>query len=188
MKLKFLISLLVFSVMFLGCGGGSDEESSNTVIEDYGLNGSWDMYINGTDIADATIEGLNFTKTFPSLYSNDILVSIFGSSTLDGNKLAQPNDINVTLITIVYKTASASIISQLEINNANSNAACGYTNWQLYVPKDITNTDCAVPDMFFTIKDIYSLSESILTWGHMQGLDSNGYPEGLNLNKYWIKK
>ena len=172
LKTSILTLTVTTALLLNGCSGGGDSSLTSTD-GSLSLDGTW---FDGLETK--TFSGTDFS-TAMAFDTSDMQYDVNSSGTLDvnGTKLIQPNDLNVTKISLTHTSCSgtATYKTQPDVDTANAYEYCGYTDWVINVQKDISTCSCVDK------KDIYYIDGSTLQFGdYMQGLDADGYPEGLS--------
>lgn len=163
------------TLLLIGCGGSSS--SSNTK-DATTLSGTW-----SDGLETKTFSGTDFTSSM-SFDTPDMQYSVSGSGTLDinGTKLIQPNDINVTMFKWMYTSCTGTTTYKRQdlVDTANAYAYCGYNDWTINVQKD--TSACACVDY----KDIYAIDNTGLRFGDESGGDdADGFPEALSAEYFF---
>jgi len=206
----FVIGLL--SVFVLSCGGssgGGDDDDDNggggnqtlTITGESGnqvnLNGTWnsgcdpDIGDGESETAVLTVSGSSFSQVenewFDSITcsgTSDVTLNISGTVVLGDELTATMGSSNVTAteIDVVFTSVTGTVnnsASALDLNNDN---ACGFNNWVVGTPKDLSGTSC-FPDS--SDKDILYVDDvanpDIWYDGNNDGsVDVNGYPTNVD--------
>lgn len=173
LKTSILTLTVTTALLLNGCSGGGDSSLTSTD-GSLSLDGAW---FDGLETK--TFSGTDFT-TAMAFDTSDMQYDVNGSGAMDinGTKLIQPNDLNVTKIELTYASCSSTTTYKRQdlVDNANTFEYCGYTDWVIDVQKDTSACACVGG------KDIYHIDTTGLRFGdYALGLDADGFPEGLSI-------
>jgi len=187
MKKELLMSVLAVGVLAItGCGSNDDSEgdsgSCNTT-----LTGTWTQHTVDTNggVSNTTIQFDNCQLKLIGNSSSGINFTTSGTHEETGSKTVQPNNVEVTKITSTINSAQWTPTTEDITNTLNVNAVCGFTDWAINVPKELTGSECNKGNQ--VNKDIYLITSNSLMFGDDSN-GSDGYPEALDPTDIWTKK
>jgi hypothetical protein len=176
--MKF-ISIILISIGLAACG--SDDNNKETFLEGSWLSPCEDYSEGGTRYGQSTFTFNNSNlvvvnrtydstscdgDTFATIATSSGNISIEEDATLASGQVVTRFKMNITNMTLVFN-------QQDEVNNQNSNAYCGHTDWEVGVSKNVLVCRLGSDT---TILDIGLIDGNNLFLG--EGVES-GYPTEL---------
>ena len=180
--MKFFIFLIVSAVTFIGCAknesDSKDESSSSTSYDGTYLSSCEDGKVYQIELSGSTstltIKGYK-DSTCQTDEGEHIVTETF---TLGDNVTVTKNTDNSSVtaqkIDFTKTKHTYTIKNSTDLTTTNTNESCGFSDWELNVPKDISSklnqTGCAESDAIGTItKDIILVNGNDLWLGDDSG-------------------
>ncbi len=153
------------------------------------LNGSWqlvgDDFLGTYPITISHTQPSTINELRMAGFSSDVYIEDIVSATVIGGKTMGEDNHLVKIIEQTFLNRTITVRSQDDIDLVNSNALCGYTDWEINETKSVGYCEKQEP---YTDYTIYFIENNILYFGDKSVLGSDGYPDALDNSRTWHRQ
>lgn len=163
------VLLLLFVVFTQACssGGGGDPQGQTGNPQDPGGNqndnsdnssnpspepaanllGTWLLSCQQTSfttelVVDATSYDATTTTYTDGTCVDPLFTDVYSNTYLTGQSVTSTNGLPATELDVTLTTVERTLHTDIMVMGYNASTSCGYSDWEIDVPKDITGRDC----------------------------------------------
>jgi hypothetical protein len=159
--MKNLIILPILLLLIAACNGGGGGGSSNKESIAIGIEGIWESCVNSSS---SSISEKNVY-----LITDKVIQQV--TTTFDGHGCVQGTEgynyryimsysISGSNVEVTIESVSSTSLTSYDVTYNNSNSYCGFNNWVINVPKNISGKDCGGTTSSVGATDTYSFTKT----------------------------